>query len=115
MSTQKQMDEMLKFFELLDEAITPFKSGYKMPNANAGDSRVSIAAIKGKPMAKFEFLVAGNKHIAVKIDIMDIASNPEEYIANMLELIDQGITAAKKEDRIFIPPAIAQSHMMGIK
>lgn len=96
-------DAFMEFFEILDQAVTPFKSGHKMPKANVGDSRVSIGREKGKNKIKFEFLAKPNHQVIVKIDPVQLAANTEEYIHNMLECLDQGMKQAKSDSVIIVP------------
>jgi|GEM_PF-2934597 len=108
-------EKFREFFEVLDEAVTVFKSGHKMPKANAGDSRVSVRVEKGKPKIRFEFLAKGDNHVEIVIDAQDLAANPKEYIENMLECLNEGMKQMKEESRIIIPVSVSQNHLRAVQ
>lgn len=105
----------MEFFEVLDEAVTPFKSGHKMPKANAGDSRISVRTEKGKPKIKFEFLATGDNLVKIVLDARDLCASPEEYIDNMLECLNQGMKQARENSRIIIPVGVSQAHLKAVQ
>lgn len=105
----------MEFFEVLDQAVGAFKSGYPMPQANCGDSRVSFGIFNKKPKYKFEFLAKGDHIVEIKIDVKDLAANPKEYIDNMLECLNDGMKQAHESNRIIIPVSVGRNHLHRVK
>lgn len=112
-SMYSKLEDLREFFETLDEAVAPFKSGYKMPGANAGDSRFSMGNKKGRPIIKFQFLAKPNHDVTIDVDIKNLAANPDEYIDNMLECLSQGMDQATKDNVIIVPNAFNSAMMTG--
>lgn len=104
-SAATKQHKFYAFFEVLDEAVEPFKSGHKMPGANAGDSRFAMGRKRGKPQIKFEFIAKPNHVVTVVIDVKDLCANPAEYIQNMLECLNEGMKQATEDNRIIVPNA----------
>ncbi len=100
-----------KWFQALADAIEPFRAG-NMPkprNNERGMVRINGCLVaqgqgKDKGVIRFGFLAKGDNVVTVDIVARDLLANPQEYIGNMLEAINQGLQQMKDDVKIIVPP-----------
>ena len=79
------------FFEVLAEAVEPFRSHHTLPDANVNGCRVVAGAGKDRGKIRFGFMGKNNTIITLDIVSRDILADPKEYIGNMLEALNDGM------------------------
>jgi hypothetical protein len=92
-----------EFFATLAEAVMPFRSQHRMPDANCEGCRVVQGSGKDRGKIRFGFMGKGDNLVTVDIVVRDIMADPKEYIGNMLEAINQGMKQMDDEVRIIVP------------
>lgn len=98
---------LLPFFKLLAEAVSPLMSHVKIQNHNVDGCRVRKGKAKGGKQGKiqFAFLAKGDNEVEVEIDLPGLFKNPKEYIDHMLKDIDGALMQMKRHSTIIsLPP-----------
>lgn len=100
---QNNTVDMSEFFEAMGEMIKVFKhSSMKVPGANINDCYVRKGEGKHKGKMFFAFLAKDESLVQIEIRLCDLFANPEEYIDNMREGINQGMHQMRAASRTLI-------------
>jgi hypothetical protein len=99
------------FFEVLVDAVGVFKhSAQKLPGANFHDCRVVKGKKKKKGSMFFSFLSKREYEVTIEIRLIDLYSNPKEYIESMMDHLDGAMQAMKNHSSTIILPGKQAIH-----
>ena len=95
--------QSMEFFETLADSVAVFRSGMPMPDANCKGCSVVLGKGKDAGIIRFGFLAKGDNVVMIDLDASSLMADPQEYIGNMLEALNQGLEQMKRDVKIIVP------------
>ena len=103
--------DLTEFFHEMGDAVAVFKHKTQViPGANINGCLVRKGKNTKKNKMCFEFLAKDNSVVTVELELADLFASPQQYIAIMLEGIDNGLQQMSAKSRFILMPRLGATH-----
>ena len=103
--------DLTEFFHEMGDAVEVFKHKTQViPGANINGCLVRKGKNTKKNKVQFSFLAKDNSVVEVELSLKDLFASPQEYIAIMLEGIDNGLQQMSNQSRFILMPRLGATH-----